>query len=342
MSIKEKIESLLNKEKIKDAERLIRKIKKEKEYYYYYAEIMRMKGFITKAIFLFKKALNEINDRDIKLKIFIRIMSLLRTIGDINDLKKYIILTQRLKANSEEFLLEKAMCLRLFEKYNQANKIFKKLKKIYTKNKDYQGISYILWAQGGIYRTKGSINKSINSYKKAKKYALKAKDKTLYLYSNLGLAGSLRIAAKLKESYKTYYSCIKLSPNDDMFAKGYSYCGAANALRQMGFYKKAIKYYNKALKYYLKIKDNADIALVLWGLAECYKKYDINKALVYLKKAKKYLKDKKEIRGKILILFSESYIRYIKGDIKKAKNLFNRAMKLSKKHSMYIYLENFG
>ncbi|MCX7641413.1 MAG: tetratricopeptide repeat protein [Elusimicrobiales bacterium] len=339
----EKIEKLLNNGEINRAKKIINKIKTDKMHYYYYAaEAERMRGMISKSISLFKKSLKFVDNDNFKFKILIKLISLSRTIGNIIDSKRYIEIAKKINSKSEEFLIEKAMYLRLIEKYKKSFEIFEKLKKNYFKNKDYQGISYIFWAEAGIHRTLGNIRKSINAYKSSMKYAVKSNDKTLYLYSKLGLSGTLRIAGKLKDSYKFYYSCIKLTPDDDMFAKGYSYCGTANALRQMGKFKQAIKYYKKALNFYKKVGDEPDIALVLWGMAECYKKYNIDRALKIILQAKKYIKNSQEIRGKVLIILTESYLRYTKGEIKKAKKLFNAAIKLSNKHSIYTYIETFG
>ncbi|MGC8867796.1 MAG: tetratricopeptide repeat protein, partial [Elusimicrobiales bacterium] len=126
------------------------------------------------------------------------------------------------------------------------------------------------------------------------------------------------------------------------FAKGYSYCGTGNALRQLGNYKAALRFYRKALSYYRKTQDRADMALVLWGMAECYKKIDIKKAYRYIIKAKKLIKGLQEVRGRILINLTESHIRYAMGDVERAKKLFNRAVKISIKHKANTLIESFG
>lgn len=343
METYKKIELYIENGDIKAAEKLLSEIKLNKGISLYYnAEITRMKGLVLKSIKLFKKALIYNISLEYRFKIFIKLISLLRTIGNVKEAKRYLSMAEKLKPYSDEFLIEKAMVLRLLEKYEEALKIFNYLKKSYLSKKDYQAVSYILWAEGGVYRNMGEILKSIKTYQESIRYAKVSNDDTLVLYSTLGLAGSVRIAGMLKRSLRLYSKCIEKSPTDDYFAKAYSYCGTANALRQIGKFGKALKYYRYALKYYTFIKDNPDTALVLWGMAECYKRYNLNKALKYVCKAKKYLKDTHEIRGKILVTLTESYIRYALGEKLKANKLFYNAIVLSKRHKLNTLMETFG
>lgn len=337
------IEKLIESEQFDKALKLLENTNKNSfEYFYFKAEINRIKGFIKKAHDIFKKALKYAQKYDDKFKTFIRLASLSRALGDLNKSAKYLKLAEKINPSSVDFLIEKAMYLRLSEKYADAFKIFKKLKKIFSNEKDYSALAYILWAEGGIYRNMGLIDLSIKSFKNAIKYSNISKDPSILLYSKLGLAGSLRIKGEIKKSYNLYHECIKKSPSSDLFAKGYSLCGTANALRQLGRYKTALRYYRKALFYYKKIKDNPDTALVLWGMSECFKKIDLKKADKCLKEARKYLKNTHEIRGKILVNISDAHLRYVSGDIKNSKILFNKALELSLKHNLNTVIECFG
>ncbi len=337
------IEKLLDEAKLEEASKMINLIKKNRFYYFYYkAEILRMKGIIKKALILFKKSFTLASSDDEKLKSLLKIASLSRTVGDLKTAERSIILAKKISPQSADVLMENAMYLRLAERYNKALKIFNRLKKMYFKKNDISAISYIMWAEGGIYRNIGDIKKSVEKFKEALRYAKMAKDLSLEIYCELGLAGCLRIMGKINESYLTYSRCIKKIPQDDFFGKGYSYCGTANALRQLGRYKTALEYYKKALYYYNKTDDKADIALVLWGMAECYKKIDLKKAYFYINKAKRLIKNIHEIRGSILIKLTESHIRYARGEREKAKKLFNEAFELSKKHKLNTLIETFG
>lgn len=342
MEIDKDIESLLEYGEIEKAKRLLSKVKNKALYLYYWSEIERTKGFISRCIKPLKTALKNTNDSNLRFKIVIRMASVLRALGRAKEAMRYLKIAQGISPNSEEFLLEKAMVLRLIERYKEALKIFRYLKNIYIKKGDYQGLSYILWAEGGMYRNMGRIYRSIRAYEDSLKYAKKAEDNTLILYSTLGLAGVIRIAGMLKRSLRLYLSCIKKAPSDDLFAKAYSYCGSANALRQMGSFKEALRYYKIALNYYTTIEDDPDTALVLWGMAECYKKYNLKKALECISKAKKYLRNSYEIRGKILLKLTEAQIRYALGDNMKARRLFFQAISLAKKHKLNTPIETFG
>lgn len=340
MEITKQIEEYLNFEKINEAEKLIKKLKREKYFFYYYAEILRIKGFVKKAIYYYKKAMEKMKEK--KFEIILKIISLYRTTGEKNKAKKYIKMAEKINPNSIELMIEKAMYFRLIEKYENAVKIFKRLLKYYIKNKDYQAVSYINWAVGGIYRNKGDLKKSIKYFQKAIEYSKTAKDESMMIYSILGLAGVLRIRGDLKRSYNLYYLITKKAPKTDIFAKAYSFCGTGNALRQMGKIEEALKYYKTSLKLYEKIKDNPDTALVLWGMAECYKKTNIKKAIQCIRKAKKLLKNSYEIRGKILLKKLEAEIKYSIGNKKEAKKLFEEAYNLAKKHKLNTLVETFG
>jgi len=307
---------------------------------------LRIEGFFQKAIYYYKKALPFHLQKERKLEILNKICAAFRAIGDKKNAKKYsntaIKFAIKNKLNITQSMLEKAMTYRLCGEYEKAIKIFENIKKIYYHQKDYQGISYILWAIGGIYRLTGNFNKSIEYFKNSYKIALKIKDRDLKLYSLFGLAGVLRISGDINKSYKTYRKAARMVSKNDYFGLAYSYCGMANSLRQKGEFKKAKSFYMKSLKLYKAINDKPDLGFVYWGLGEIYKKENNNKKALYcFNIANKLFKSGHEKRGEILNNISISHIKYLNGEIKEANKTFFNAIKKAKKEKLNTYIEIF-
>jgi len=339
-----KIDELLSLEDTLSAKKYLNKIKnKDGIYYYFCGEIKRMEGLLKDSFDYYLKALKNLDKKSIFYqRTLLRLISILRSKGNIKEVEKYIGILNKINPRDWDFVLEKAMCLRMKGNFNKALYYFSKLKKKYLNDKDFAGISYIYWAVGGIFRLKGDFKKSILNFKNAIKYSIKAKDRSLLLYSKFGLAGVLRIAGKVKESYKEYSQCLKLIDKNDYFSKAYYYCGTANALRQMGDYHKAIKNYLISYRYYKKTGDNLDLALVLWGLGNAYMKVGrIKLAEGCFLKANKFFEEGFEPRGNILNLFSLSYIYYINGKVSKAEKIYFKAINEAKRNNLKTYLEFF-
>ncbi|MGC8867926.1 MAG: hypothetical protein ACP5PA_06965, partial [Elusimicrobiales bacterium] len=207
--VEEIIEKLLDDNRLNEALKKVNLIKKYRfSYFYYMAEILRMRGLIKKSLVFFKRSLALASSNEEKFKSALKIASLSRTLGDLKTARKHLAIAMKISPSSLELLMERAMYLRLSERYDDAIEIFNRLKREYIKKKDIAGISYILWAEGGMYRNMGMIKKSIRSFTNALKYAKMIKEPSLEIYSELGLAGSLRIIGKLKESYLLYSRCI--------------------------------------------------------------------------------------------------------------------------------------
>ncbi len=335
------IESYLAEENIVKAYSLIKKIKDE-SYYYYMAEAKRIEGLNSQAIGFYKKYLKFSKNKEYYLDTLIKLSSLYRAVGDIKRARKYLDFTKGIAKNNIEFQLEIAMFYRMKGEFERALNIFKVLMKKYLFTKDFQGVSYILWAIGGIYRVKGEFKKSIDSYKRSIKYAMKVNDKSLIIYSKLGLGGVLRVSGRINEAYKEYLQTSKIIDKTDNFAKAYVFCGIGNCLRQMGKYNKAISFYKKSYLLYQKVGDELDLAFVLWGVGECYKRMGkFSKAIDVLIKANKLFSKGFEPRGKILNLISLSHCFYHKGEIKKARKLYFKAIHLAKKNKLNTYMEIF-
>jgi tetratricopeptide (TPR) repeat protein len=340
----QKIDKFLDIENTKEAKKYLRNIKKRDGIYFYYlGEIERINGLLEKSFKRYLKALSKLDKKSsFYQKTLLRLASITRSKGKIRETEKYLKILKKLNPKDLDFLLEMAMYFRMKGDFKNALYYFSKLKKIYTLKKDFQGLSYIYWAEGGIFRLEGNFKKGIISFKKSIEYALKAKDKSLLLYANFALAGILRIYGRINDSFKVYSKSLKFIDENDYFSKAYYHCGIANALRQMGNYKKAIENYLVSYRYYLKTGDKLDLALVLWGLGNAYMRVGKFKdAKDSFLKAERLFKDGFEPRGKILNLFSLSYLYYIEGRKEKAKNIYFKALKEAKKNNLNTYLEIF-
>lgn len=338
------IENYISEEDVDKAYFLLKKIKKDFLFYYYLGETYRIKGLMKKAINFYIKAISKANKTIDKTKMFnalLKIASISRAFGDIKNTKKYIDMAGKLFIN-REYLLEKAMYLRMIGDFKKAINIFDNLIDEYKKEKDYQALSYILWAKGGIFRLEGKFALSIKAYRQSYYYANKIKDPSLMVYSLFGLAGVFRVSGNINESNKIYKKAKSIIPDTDLFAKAYAYCGIANSLRQMANIDNAIKNYKKSYLLYKKVGDDLDLGFVLWGLGECYKRKNLlKKALSIFYKADRLFNKGFEPRGRILNLISISQTLYLMGNIKKAKKLYKVAIKESEKNNLNTYLEIF-
>lgn len=339
-----RIENYISNEDGDKAYFLLKKIKKDFFYYYYLAEIYRIKGLMKKSLRYYIKAISKINRKIDKTKIFnaiLKLASISRAFGDIKNTKKYINMAGKIFIN-REYLLENAMYFRMIGNFKKAIDIFDNLIDEYKKEKDYQALSYILWAKGGIFRLDGRFSLSIKAYRQSYYYASKINDSSLIVYSLFGLAGVLRVSGNINESNRIYKKAKSIIPDTDFFAKAYVYCGIANSLRQMGDVDNAIKNYKKSYILYKKVGDDLDLGLVLWGLGECYKRKNfLKKALSIFYKADRLFNKGFEPRGKILNLISISQTLYLMGNIKKAKKLYKIAIRESEKNNLNTYLEIF-
>lgn len=342
-NIIEQLEKLLSNENINESKKLVKKLKGGSNFYYYMGEIKRVEGLIEEAKKYYNRVFKEEKqNREILVNSIIRLISIYRAEGNISQSYKLIKEAKRLVKNDERLDLEIAMYYRMKGDFKKAIEMFMKIERRYKISKDFAGISYIKWAMAGIKRLNGDFNESIRLYKQAINYAIKGRDYSLKIYSLLGLGGVLRVSGRISKSYETYYKTFKLLGNDDLFAKAYAYCGMANGLRQMGKFTLAIKNYKKSLQLYSRIGDRLDLALVLWGLGECYKrKMKLPEALFYFKKADKLFKTGFEPRGMILNQISISHTLYLSGRKEEAKRIFFDAIKKAKKYKLNTYLEIF-
>lgn len=341
--VETEIEKYLEQENTKAAKKILKDITNKSYFYFYKGEIKRIEGFMKEAVDCYEKVLNE-KDRDdiVCFDSLLNLISLYRAEGNVGKTENLIKKAEKISPKDPRLKLEIAMFYRMKGEFKKALFELNKIKSGYLLSKDFQGVSYIEWAVGGIYRLMGEFKKAVDSYEKSVKYAEKSKDDSLKTYALLGLAGTFRVFGKIKNSYKCYSKAGKIIKSDDYFAKAYVCCGLANALRQMGEIKKAIFNYKKSYKLYKRIGDKLDLALVLWGMGECYKKLgEFETALEKFKKADNLFKKGFEPRGFILNRISTAQTLYLIGEKKKAKSIYFNALEEAKKHNLNTYLEIF-
>lgn len=341
----EMIEKKLDDEDVLSARRMIEKLDQNSPYrYYFFAEIKRIKGFLKDAKYDYIKAIKNLKDMDSEkyFNCLLKISAIYRSEGDKKNTLKYINMAAKINPDSSDFMIEKAMYYRMIGEFEKAISIFNKVKRKYILEKDYSGVSYIMWAIGGILRLKGMFKESIKSYQDAISYAKRVKDLSLEIYSLFGLAGVLRVSGEIKKSYEIYRKTLSLISSDDLFATAYVHCGMANSLRQLGSLDEALKNYRISYRYYSKINDSLDLALVLWGTGECYKKKNkLKKAVALFKKASELFKTGFEPRGEILNMISTAETLYLLGNIKESDKIYFKAVAMAKKNHLYTYLERF-
>lgn len=309
-------------------------------------EILRTQGLFKPAIKQYLLVLKSEKVLENRLDLMLSLASCYRTLGDA---QKSLELVEKVRKISQELelddylilaLQEKAMSLRAGGKLEDSLKILNQLLKFYTNIKDADGLSYINWAIGGVYRLQGEFKKSIKHFNSA---INNAQDKITLGYAYCGLAGVSRIAGDIEGCIKNYKIAGKLfAKTNDNFGKAYINCGLANGLRQKGDYKTAFKHYLVADKLYSKIDDKADLGFVKWGKAFILMKQSkIKQAFNELKLAEKLFSKTDEVRGQLLTQLSLANCLYILGDVKKADKIYDNAIKKARKENLYTYLETF-
>ncbi|NLI09919.1 MAG: tetratricopeptide repeat protein [Elusimicrobia bacterium] len=338
------IESLLNEEKIKEAYALLRK--KRKKIYpislFYEGEILRMSGFFQKASSLYEKYLPFSSSSQEKKKIYVKIASCKRALGLKEEALIWCSKALKIDKKDEDIMLETAMVYRLCGYYLKAEKLFFKLIKSYSLKKDFSALSYAYWALGGLKRNYGALQDSKSYFLKSLKFSSRAKDNSLKVYSLFGLAGVCRIKGEIESSLKYYLKAGSIAEKNDIFALAYSFCGTANALRQLGRLDEAEKLYLKSKILYSRLGDKPDLGFVYWGLGEIYRKRgNLRTSLFYLKKSSFLFKQGFEKRGEILSLISSAKVLYALGQTDKARKNYFSALKKARSENINTYLEDY-
>ncbi|MFA6583127.1 MAG: tetratricopeptide repeat protein [Elusimicrobiaceae bacterium] len=313
------------------------------------AEALRMLGKFAEAITGYSAALSKARDPEFKTEILLGLAACQRTLGKGETAYKTALEAAGLAVDLDldELLLgaklEAALALRAMGRFDKALTALQEIFEVYRANKDYQGMGYLHWAVGGIYRLQGRFDLSLYEFKSAVALAKKQKDETALGYAYFGLAGVSRIAGNIADSEKYYRLADGIfKGGDDIFALAYVNCGLANALRQKGAYDEAYLRYLKADELYSSINDEPDLGFVKWGLGNILlKRGKIKEAYAMFAQAETLFGKYDEMRGRLLTQFSLASADYLLGNKRQAALRFDRAYQLARKEGLFTYLEMF-
>ncbi|PIS47756.1 MAG: hypothetical protein COT17_01790 [Elusimicrobia bacterium CG08_land_8_20_14_0_20_51_18] len=347
--MKDKIElvrSLLDSENSEGALKILRSLKKDYEYDLLTGEACRIGGFFHEAAAHYRKFIKKSRPDIFRLEAMNKLAACSRALGDKKNAfgwgKKALSYSVKKGFDTLDSRIELAMAQRLAGDFPGALTEIRRIAAFFMKNGDFAGLSYMLWSAGGIYRLQGEFAKAEEAFGRALKLAKRAGDRSLQVYALFGLAGALRIAGRVEDSYRTYLKASKLAGGDDTFANAYSFCGMANSLRQKGELDRAKGSYKNSLKLYTRIGDKVDLGFVHWGLGEIQKKKgQFGAALEKFLKAGELFRSGFEKRGEILNDISLAQVYYLRGKTELADRIYFKALARAKKEKLHTYLEIF-
>ncbi|MDD4004383.1 MAG: tetratricopeptide repeat protein [Elusimicrobiaceae bacterium] len=313
------------------------------------ADALRMLGRFDEAIKWYRQAGLTEKDPENKAWLLLGLAACLRTLGSGKRAYKAAVKAGEAARDLEidELLvaaeLEAALALRAQGEFEQSLSGLKDVFNTYLANSDYQGMGYVHWAIGGVYRLQGRLDLAVHEFSRAITLAKKTGDETALGYAYFGLAGASRIAGNIADSEKFYRLADTIfKDSDDTFARAYVNCGLANALRQKGVYDEAFTRYTEADRLYSSINDEPDLGFVKWGLGSILlKRGELKKAFEQFKLAEKLFSKYDEKRGQLLTQFSLACADYLLGNRRQAATRFDRAYKTAQKEGLYTYLESF-
>ncbi|MCL2888046.1 MAG: hypothetical protein FWF35_01865 [Elusimicrobia bacterium] len=309
-----------------------------------WGEAERMSGNFEAALKIYARAAQGNKDACLKIEILLSEAACERTLGRSERAYKTASAAY-ISAEWEDYkisaLQEAGMALRAWGKFDESLKYLNQVLAYYKAGKNYAGISFILWAKGGISRLQGRFEDGIKEFKTAAAYAKKSGDKINLAYAYCGLAGISRIAGNARACVAYYRRADKIfRRSEDIFGKAYTNCGMANGLRQLGRLKEALTCYKKADELYSKIGDKVDLGFVKWGIADALKRQNkINESLNYLASAEKLFAGSDEKRGQILTKISLAQTLYALGRAAEAKEKYDAAVSQAKVENLNTYLE---
>lgn len=322
---------------------------KDGEILFLWGEALRLSGSFEAAVKIYGRAVRSAKTPELKLEIMLALAAAERTLGRGKEAYQTAA-AARAMAETLEFeehavyaWQEMALALRACGALSDSLDLLNEVLAYYTQKKDSSGISFILWAKGGIFRLQGMFEESKEMFTRAAATAKKAVDKISLAYAYCGLAGVSRICAEFDACVKYYKLAEQIFKNtEDVFGKAYVSCGMANGLRQLGLYKEALKKYVTADALYTQIGDRVDLGFVKWGRADALKKTGkLKEALAELKKAKELFANSDEKRGQILTELSTAQTLYALGDATTAEKIYSAAVTAAKKEGLHTHLEVF-
>lgn len=312
-------------------------------------EAHRLLGSFQAAITTYAKALKNSLQAEQRMDILLAMAACYRTLGVAAA--AYELADDALKMASEleyepymlRAMQEMGIALRAWGKLDESLELLDAVLAAYTQQKDYEGMSFICWAKGGVYRLKGMLTEGIAQFKQAIRYAQKCGDEINLAYGYCGLAGISRIAGKTDDCVHFYKKAEKIfNKTEDLFGKAYTQCGMANGLRQQGKYDEALRHYNTADKLYSAIGDKVDLGFVKWGRADILKRRNkLPEALADLRSAQELFANSDEMRGQILTKLSLAQVLYAIGQVEQAEQLYAAGVAQAKKEGLHTYLESY-
>ena len=239
--------------------------------------------------------------------------------------------------------LERAMALRALGRLSAALVELDRISIEYSREGDLEGVGYIHWAKGGLYRLQGRFADSIKAFKASASCAKRVRDDSALGYAYFGLAGVSRVAGDIPSSEKYYRLAGKIfSKSGDLFARAYAFCGLANALRQKGDLNQAYSLYKQADVLYSRIGDRADLGFVKWGMGVVLEaRGKLAEALELYQESEKLFKGYSESRGLALAGLRQASVLYLMGRTTEAEQKYDSAVKLARKEGLHTYLEHF-
>jgi len=313
------------------------------------AEAQRQLGSFEDALKSYAQALSRAEDAEERMDTLLAMSACYRTLG--HSAAAYELAEETLEMAQEleydeytvRAMQEMGMALRAWGRLEEALELLDAVLAAYVQEKDYNGMSFIHWAKGGIFRLQGHFEEGIAQFKKAVLFAKKAGDIISEAYGYCGLAGISRICGKIDDCVNNYKRAEKIfKKTEDLFGKAYTNCGMANGLRQQGKYDEALRHYNVADKLYTSIHDTVDLGFVKWGRADILKrKNKMQLALKDLQEARVLFDNSDEKRGQILTKLSLAQVLYALGQTDEAEGLYAEGVKQAQAEKLHTYLESY-
>ncbi len=219
------------------------------------------------------------------------------------------------------------MACRGLSEYAAAGRYFSKAAISYKASGDWPGFAYYCWCQGGLRRITGDLRGSRRLFMLSVKFYGLLKDESGKAYALAGLGGILRMLGDFSDSFACYSKAsVIFRKHGDRFGFAYCNCGMGSASRMLLKPAKSEAFYKIALLNYRGIKDEVNIAFVLWGYANTLilsgrlteaKRRHIESARLFLKH-----KDK---RGMVYALLQKGELERNSGNLLEGARCFRAA-----------------
>ena len=219
------------------------------------------------------------------------------------------------------------MSCRGLSEYAAAGSYFSKAARSYKAAGDWAGFAYYCWCQGGLRRIIGDLPESKRLFLLSVKFYGLLKDESGKGYALAGLGGILRMLGDFRESFACYRKASAIfRKHGDRFGFAYCNCGMGSASRMLFKPGSSEAFYRTALRNYRGIKDEVNIAFVLWGYANTLMLSGRLReaAARHSESAELFLKHQDK-RGMVYALLQEGVIASEAGFLRRAVSCFKSA-----------------